>query len=186
MAHRYSVYGVSVTSDVPFEFPRAEQRRPGLGAVVEFSRAEDGELAGIEGDPAAWFTCDERADGSIYLRWGSYFDFLIDGGGTRVRYRALEAGDAGVLQNFLFGPALSTALVRQGIEPLHAAVVEIDGRAVALLGDCGYGKSTLAAAFVRCGCRRRSSGADAACSPTTCWWSTAGTAGRSPPQAPAG
>jgi hypothetical protein len=48
---------------------------------------------------------------------------------------------------------LSFALIRQGIEPLHATVVAIDGVAVALMGDCGYGKSSLAAAFLRDGHR---------------------------------
>lgn len=152
MEHRYSVFGVSVTSDVPFEFRRDEQPRAG-GAAVEFTCAEDGDLPSEETHASDWFTCDERPDGSVYLRWGRYFDFLVEGGGTRIKYRALEDGDTDVLQNFLFGQALSVALVQQGVEPLHAAVIEVDGRGIALLGDCGYGKSTLAAAFVQAGSR---------------------------------
>ena len=35
-----------------------------------------------------------------------------------------------------------------GYEPLHATAVVVDGEAIAFLGDCGYGKSTLGAAFV--------------------------------------
>src|SRR5439155_7703631 len=38
-------------------------------------------------------------------------------------------------------------------EPLHATVLVVGGGAVALLGDSGYGKSSLAAAFVQVGAR---------------------------------
>jgi hypothetical protein len=43
---------------------------------------------------------------------------------------------------------LSFSLLSYGCDPLHATAVVIDGEAVAFLGNCGYGKSTLGAAFV--------------------------------------
>ena len=43
---------------------------------------------------------------------------------------------------------LSFSLLSLGYEPLHATAVVVDGEAVAFLGDCGYGKSTLGAAFL--------------------------------------
>jgi hypothetical protein len=43
---------------------------------------------------------------------------------------------------------LSFALLKSGIEPLHATTVKIGDSAVGIMGDCGFGKSTLAAAFV--------------------------------------
>jgi hypothetical protein len=67
--------------------------------------------------------------------------------------RPLEEGDRAVLQNFLFGQVLSFALVAQGFEQLHAAVVNVDNAAVGFLGDCTFGKSTLAASFVQAGHR---------------------------------
>jgi hypothetical protein len=48
---------------------------------------------------------------------------------------------------------LSFALLKQGIETLHATVIEVAGEAIAFVGDCGYGKSTLAAAFLHSGAR---------------------------------
>jgi hypothetical protein len=53
----------------------------------------------------------------------------------------------------LLGQALSFALVRSGFEPLHATSTVIDGRAIAFIGDSGYGKSSLAACFLAAGHR---------------------------------
>jgi hypothetical protein len=43
--------------------------------------------------------------------------------------------------------------VKSGFEPLHATAVVVEDQAVAFLGDCGFGKSTLAAAFLHAGYR---------------------------------
>ena len=51
-------------------------------------------------------------------------------------------------QVYLLGQAISFALVKQGLEPLHATAVEVQGKAVVFLGQGGAGKSTLAAYFI--------------------------------------
>jgi hypothetical protein len=155
MDHRYFVYGVSLSSDIPFDFP-SEAPATQDGPHVRFARATDsdfeepsrGESSGDE-----WFVCRELEDESIYLRWSGLYEFRIDPSGACVRYRPLREGDPAVLQNFLFGQTLSFALVRQNVEPIHAAVVDVDGLGIALLGDCTYGKSTLAGSLLRAGCR---------------------------------
>jgi hypothetical protein len=53
----------------------------------------------------------------------------------------------------MLGQALSFALVKQHLEPLHATVVDVDGKAVAFLGGSAFGKSTLAASFLHAGSR---------------------------------
>ena len=154
--YRYSVYGVRVTSDLPLEFPVARATETPL-ADVEFVECADADFPGpprardANGDN--WFACRSSADGSIYVRWADLYEFYIDKDGARVVCHQLARGSRGVLQNFLFGQALSFALVRQGLEQLHAAVLAVDDMAIGFLGDCTYGKSTLAAAFVRAGYR---------------------------------
>jgi hypothetical protein len=54
---------------------------------------------------------------------------------------------------YLFNQVLSFALLEVGREPLHATVLERDGRAFGLVGPPGAGKSTLAAACLRRGFR---------------------------------
>jgi hypothetical protein len=52
---------------------------------------------------------------------------------------------------YLVGPVLGFVLRLRGILPLHASCVAMDGRAIALLGAPGAGKSTTAAGFARMG-----------------------------------
>lgn len=154
--HRYGVYGVRVTSDWPFDFP-LPRRRPSPLADVAVIRGSDVDFA-LVGDSETetageGYVYRDLPDGSSYFRWFGLFEFKADADGSRIACRALNGCDANVLQNFLFGRALSFALTRQGIECWHAAVVRIGDAAVGFLGDCGYGKSTLLAAFLQAGCR---------------------------------
>ncbi len=73
--------------------------------------------------------------------------------GKRIACRILNGAPGESFRTYLLGQALSFALIKQGIEPLHATVVSVDGTAVGFLGGTGYGKSTLAAAFLRAGDR---------------------------------
>jgi hypothetical protein len=104
-------------------------------------------------DEAAWFQSFSVGDGSTYLRWRELFEFLISGDGRRISARSLGDASWEAFQTYLLGQVLSYALINQGLEPLHATVVVTGSGALALLGDCGYGKSSLAAGFLRAGGR---------------------------------
>lgn len=103
-------------------------------------------------DESKWFQCFHLASGARYMRWTGLFEFLVSADGRRIWGHSLPAGTLERLQTYLMGQVISMALVIQGIEPLHATVVVVDGEAVAFLGDSGFGKSTLGAAFLKAGC----------------------------------
>jgi hypothetical protein len=84
------------------------------------------------------------------LRWSSIFEFLIQPDGRSVLCRPLYNRAVDAFHTHL-GPSLSFALINLGIEPLHSTTVMVEGGAVALMGDCGYGKSSLGATFVKAG-----------------------------------
>jgi hypothetical protein len=153
--HRYLVYGVRVTSDCPFEFPTIGDASEPI-ADVEFVQGTERDFqpfADLRDSSEPAFVCRQLAGGLTYLRWAHLYEFSVEADGSRVVCRPLDGCDRAVLQNFLFGQALAVALVQQGIEPLHAAVVRMDDCAVGFLGDCTFGKSTLLAAFLQAGHR---------------------------------
>ena len=155
LSHRYSVYGVAVKSDWPLAFPPALDRTASV-AEVEFVDGTDADFSDADAlsDPAGpWFLSHVFPDQSTYVRWSGLYEFRIPADGSRVACRALDGCDPIVLQNYLFGQALSFALVQQGLEPLHAAAVRVDDVAVGFLGDCTFGKSTLLASFLQAGHR---------------------------------
>jgi hypothetical protein len=90
------------------------------------------------------------ADGARYLRWTGVFEFLIMKDGRSVVCRPLGPQGLKAFHTHL-GPSLSFALINLGIEPLHSTTLVIGGKAIALMGDCGYGKSSLGASFVKGG-----------------------------------
>jgi hypothetical protein len=148
------MYGLRITSWLPLPEVNAEgpvvaevEIREGSSAI--FSEAmREAAKRGV----SSKFSCDIfLPDGSTYSRWAELFDFLISGDGRIVYARPLGNTPTEVLQTYLLGQVLSFVLLKLGIEPVHASSVVIKKSAVAFMGDCGYGKSTLAASFMDSG-----------------------------------
>jgi hypothetical protein len=154
-SRNYHLYGLHVSSDFPLNYPAAEAWPPGLtdlklvqASADDFSKA----VSRLEPEMAeAWCRYAQLPDGSIYLSWPGLFQFLISSNGRQIAGR--QWGDISweAFQTYLLGQVLSFALIKQGIEPFHCTALVTAGRAFGLLGDCGYGKSTLAAACLRAG-----------------------------------
>lgn len=68
-------------------------------------------------------------------------------GGKTITVGALPGTPEANVRLFLLGSASAILIYQRGLLPLHANAIEIDGRAVAFLGESGAGKSTLAAWF---------------------------------------
>ena len=86
------------------------------------------------------------SDGDILFVAEDVAHYRISGGNRIQVEPALDAPDRNV-RLFLLGSAFGALLHQRGLLPLHANAVEIDGRAVAFMGESGAGKSTLAAWF---------------------------------------
>ncbi len=150
----YSLYGLSLRSEWALPFPTSAAQGP---PDTELLRGEVGDF--IEASQAVrpssqasdWFAQARLADGSVYLRWRELFEFLVSADGCQILGRPLRPGAAESFHCYLLGQVLSFALIKRGIEPLHATAVVVNGRAIAFIGDCGYGKSSLGAAFLRQG-----------------------------------
>jgi hypothetical protein len=107
----------------------------------------------VQVDNFARFQYVPLLSGETYLRWRHLFEFLISQDGSRIECHELSKGSREALDSYLLGQVLSFALLRRSIEPLHCTAVLVEGKAIGFVGDCGYGKSSLAAAFLQVGHR---------------------------------
>jgi hypothetical protein len=99
----------------------------------------------ISGDS---FKVSEYAGGSFFqLVYSDGTRFVIDGSATRVWGEPGPGLTDEDLCVYLLGPIMGFIARRKGFTPLHASSVVIEGRAIALLGEAGAGKSTTAAAL---------------------------------------
>ena len=149
----YGVYGISLRSDMPLALP--ENHGPSLAAIELRAAAPQTFSTACVGaefqTPADWYQFAQLDDGSYYVCWRDLGQFLVAPDGGVVHYHRAPQAPLESFQVYLLNQAISFALVQQGLEPLHATTVIVDGKAIALLGDSGYGKSTLAAAFLHAG-----------------------------------
>lgn len=152
---RYTVYGVTLDSDVSFALPAARDGARGDRIRIARGQGRDFEsrLAGraLEADaPVHQFLLD---DGGLYMRWSGFFDLLVSPDGGRISCRSFGAHALEYVEAYLLNYAVSAALLLRGEETLHATAVDIGGRVVGLLGSSGSGKSTLASYLRTAGAR---------------------------------
>jgi HPr Serine kinase C-terminal domain len=145
--YRYSVYGVTLVSELRLALPHAAGEN-GADIVVTLEVAESQAFRSVPHDlpldPNDWFQHAVLENGDLYMRWAEWFDFLISPDGRRVLCRNLSNVALESFEAYLTNFAVSAALIQLGEEPLHSTVVDIGGRAIGLLGTSGAGKSTLA------------------------------------------
>lgn len=152
----YEIYGLCVRSPVPLPGRRLSgPQDASLDLAWEsdeyFSRVR--RRAPLAPGGVDWFSHVHLPDGADYLVWHDLFEFVVSRNGRNIACRQLKNGRAEAFQTYLLGQVLSFAMLRQGIEPLHATAVAIEDVAVAFVGDCGLGKSSLGASFLQAGHR---------------------------------
>ena len=164
---RCSVYGLTldITPPVP-GFHRASTDAH-VDAVVRLRVADPGTLDTTPcGD--VWYESDWLDDATgrpgltIYrsipdrrytIEYPDGLRFVIDGDGRSITGSYSAGVSLSDLSNRLTGPVLGFVLRLRGVVALHASAVEIDGGAVAFVGDARAGKSTIAASFAQHGYR---------------------------------
>lgn len=154
--HRHQVYGLTVESTFPLTSvePLADRATlPEIRLSLVPSERLRGRVEGLAGDPGDWIEHIVLADGSVYMRLDGIFETIVSADGTCVACARLGDADCRTFEANLLNFVLSAALTLRGEEPLHATVLELDGRAFALLGPSGAGKSTLAAFLIGQGAR---------------------------------
>jgi hypothetical protein len=158
--YRYRHFGLTVEANVALP-ARAETGLGPADVLVEVTRARERPQV----DPP-WLAVGEQAgvwrapvDSGSRLRLqfasaeDSWADFLIGDRGESVRLTLADSADLDDACELLMASVFSCVLVQRGLTCLHASVVSIEDRAIALVGHKGAGKSTLALALARAGGR---------------------------------
>lgn len=143
-----SLFGWRVRSDLALpELPAwcGDDRGPDL-------RIELGEVPPLGDEALAFSPAVQIAGDVLRFEIPAVARYLVTGG-ERVTIEPVMAPDSTDVRVFLFGTVLSVLCYRRGLVPLHAAALEVGGRALLLAGDSGIGKSTLAAQLLKRGCR---------------------------------
>lgn len=152
-SRRYRLYGLTLQSRLVLPCRRAGGRSVPDVRLLPGTRAQFREARAGARRPPEWFECRRLADGVTHVSWTDHFEFLVSADGSRIFYRALAHASRESLSVHLLGHVLSFSLLARGCDPLHGTVVEVGDHAIAFVGDCGRGKSTLAAALLACGHR---------------------------------
>jgi hypothetical protein len=163
VTHLYRIYGLTLQSDLkipslcPLVAADAVNRSPDL--VLELSSKPAWATAALKLPPHSVRTrptSSEDSGFSVTEFAGAEFVLLSYGDGTRIlldREVAKLWGEPGPgltlddLLVYLLGPVMGYILRKRGFSPLHASAVTIRGKAVAIVGEAGAGKSTTAAAL---------------------------------------
>jgi hypothetical protein len=122
-----------------------EDRRPSRTLFYPGSR-----LANSAPPPLSIWRSTENE--SYRLAYEDGTEFILDRPEARIWARWPNSYTVEDAATYLLGPILGYWLRLHGIPCLHASAIAVDGRAIALIGPAGAGKSTTAAAFIRHGC----------------------------------
>jgi hypothetical protein len=152
VSYDYALYGLRIRSDIKLTLEDVPVEGAADVELFEGKRQQFAEITTqVELGHSDWIHHRELTDGSSFLRYEDLFEFVVAPSGTQMFYRFLTTVSLESFQTYALGRVFSFALVKMGYEPLHAATVVVDGKAVAFLGASTFGKSSLATCFVASG-----------------------------------
>jgi hypothetical protein len=148
---RHAVYGLVIDSDFALgSLPPALDAS--AAADIRLLRAAPGYFDSEalrrryrEQSSGTWYRHAALTDGGVFLAVPGVLQAEVSADGGTALCAPAPEGDRRAFEANVLNFVLSIALTLKGEEPLHATVVQKDGRAIAFLGDSGSGKSTLAA-----------------------------------------
>ena len=149
--HRYLVYGLVIESEMPLTSVHEVAGDEGDAGITLLAGSPEYFQAiepGGPRDPDDWIEHVVLGDGSVYMKSSEVFEATISADGRTAICRMLGDVEQRAFEANLLNFIVSASLTLQGEETLHATVLEMDGRAVGLLGQSGAGKSTLAAYLI--------------------------------------
>lgn len=149
--HRYLVYGLVIESELPLTSVHETAGSDGCADITLLAGSPDYFRAIVPGGaraPDDWIEHAVLDDGSVYMKASDVFEANISANGRAAVCRMLGDVEQRAFEANLLNFVVSASLTLRGEETLHATVLDMEGRAVGLLGQSGAGKSTLAAYLI--------------------------------------
>ncbi len=140
VTRNYTAYGLAIRSAIPLsEFTAASSAQPEV--IVNY------------GHRGAWVTKMQGAARAIEIRedearfWFPSVGAFMVRDGSQIIAMPEDGVEPELLRLYIQGMMMATILHQRRFCVLHASVIEIDGGAIALMGQIGAGKSSLAGAL---------------------------------------
>ena len=151
----YSVYGGSLSSEIPFASLPSGGGTPRWTLRCASGEPLTAELQQLGEDQVDAITRVRlfRRSGGFRLEYDDTGVFDVDSSGTRIDWYAGQRAVAEAVQLDVLGRVLPAAMHASGALCLHGSAVELNSGAVAFLAPKRHGKSTLARALTRAGAR---------------------------------
>lgn len=138
MSHFYSVYGLTVQSDL--QLPELiSTLRTDADVWIRFGSITDSPLQTHD-----CLHCYQNTEVGMYVYWQGVGTFLIQEGQDILIDLETDL-DEDRLRLFILGAVMGVVLHQRGFLVLHASAVALEGAAVVFIGQKRWGKSTMAA-----------------------------------------
>lgn len=155
----YSLYGLRIQSEIPLPAPLASGDQPadlrlawGAPRTIPAAVPDGPLLAKLEIGEGRGYALAADEDGYT-LRFYGTAESQIAPDLAHIRLHLDPATDPDLAGLLVIGNVLASVLTLSGEAVLHASAVEVNGSALAFLGNSGMGKSSLAALFCAHGAR---------------------------------
>jgi hypothetical protein len=137
----YGLYGLQIKSFIPIpELNPASRVNNAADVIVRCGKVSHPARCNYDS------VCIHATNEQIYLFWPDVGTFLVRQGREIVVAPSPRVKDE-ILRLFILGSGIAVLLHQLGLLVLHGSAVDIEGSAVAFVGDKGWGKSTIAAAL---------------------------------------
>ncbi|OZB96615.1 aldolase [Paenibacillus sp. XY044] len=143
----YTAFGLTIESEIPLPELRPIEHF-GQDIQVRIGFADLAETWSRQGTLVNKFAVNEQ---KVMFRIPELAVFSAENG-TRIYVSPDADADEDHIRLYVLGTCIGAILMQRRILPLHGSAVVMNGKAYALVGNSGQGKSTLASALLQRGC----------------------------------
>lgn len=144
--YHYFAFGTTIYSE--FQLPELNQQIDNRSEPDIFILKKDlQEQWSATATPNSHFVFDKD---SVLFYAPNIAIFLIEKG-SYIYVTPLANNKQDEIRLYLLGTCMGALLMQRKVLPLHGSAININGKAYAIVGECGAGKSTLARAFMEKG-----------------------------------